>query len=327
MLGPNRLQLHRLGQRLAGLRRSQQPIVHRHPIGRSRVLRLQMVGRTAVASALLLVALAADRRQRRAPELEAREQLVVGHAVGAIAGGVHERIDHAGRPGQHGAGNVQQRIAVLFVGHIDQHQRQEAGQKAQEDDQHHGGEAGVLALATAMGRRHGGGGLLLHVFEVLLELAPLPADRPVDARVRADDDDARQEEADEEEELLDGAAVLSKDRARERGGVQAELAPDAEQRWELDGRDAVNGFRQGLKVQMLKYHDAEREEPDEGQLAGNAERPIDAIVVAVVCDQDVAARLDGIERMNILYLILYLCIAYRFSVMQTMLSNENATFE
>lgn len=102
------------------------------------------------ASAALLarlIALADDRRQRNSPELQVGKQFVVRNAIGSIAGRIHKRIDDARRPGHDRGEDLQPRISVLVVGHVDQHQRQEAHEEAEENRQHHAGQTGILTIA------------------------------------------------------------------------------------------------------------------------------------------------------------------------------------
>lgn len=91
----------------------------------------------------------------------------------------------------------------LLVKNIDEHQRKEAHDEAQEDHQHHHGQSEIVFVAEELQLVLGGRGGV-----ELVELCMLLANSVEDARVRKDDDEAWQQEPNEEDERLWRFSVL-----------------------------------------------------------------------------------------------------------------------
>lgn len=164
-------------------------------------------------------ALARHRTQWFAPEFHGRKEFVVGNAIRAIAGRIDEWIDHTGRPCQYRCDRIDPRILVLIVEKVDDSQWQEAQQKANENCQHHGRQAWILAFTCRWQcHRFRRWPIACYVF---VQFLALPSHCVVDARIRCDDHYARQQESHQKQELLNRFAIFLEYCARECGLVKA----------------------------------------------------------------------------------------------------------
>lgn len=131
------------------------------------------------------------------PRLDFHEEIFVCVAILRAADGVNDRIDDRAAPRRHRGHDVRPRIFHLLLEHIHDHQREKAHDEAQEDRQHHDGQAEIvfvpeeLQLAFTRRRRI-----------ELVELCVLLSNSVKNARIRDDDDGAWQQEANEEDKRL-----------------------------------------------------------------------------------------------------------------------------
>lgn len=102
----------------------------------------------------------------------------------------------------HRCDDVHKWIARLVIEHIDNHQRQEAHEKAEENRQHHDGETKIILVAEKL---QFAPSLCLIEFA---QLCTLLANLVEDAAVGHDDDETRQEEANDEDETTRRFSIL-----------------------------------------------------------------------------------------------------------------------
>lgn len=156
----------------------------------------------------------------------------------------------------------------IIISDVHDHEGQEGDQEAEEDGEHHPGETHVLLAGE--GRR--GRGHRAAVVGVSSYVTPRLLHLVINGRVAGDNSNHGKQETKEEQELLGRGPVSLEDGAGEGWGVEAQLSPDPEERWD---------------------HHAEGEEPDEGDHEVYEVLAVHSVIEAVVCDENVPVHSDG----------------------------------